>query len=50
MRVSALFHGVSRCGEFASADQLHEERAMTKLEKELKREIVIDDKPYVVTI
>jgi hypothetical protein len=24
--------------------------AMTKLEKELKREIVIDDKPYVVTI
>ena len=23
---------------------------MTKLEKELKREIVIDDKPYVVTI
>ncbi len=24
--------------------------AMTKLEKELKREIAIDDKPYVVTI
>jgi hypothetical protein len=50
MRVSALFHEVSRCGESASADQLHEEHAMTKLEKELKREIAIDDKAYVVTI
>jgi hypothetical protein len=37
-------------GNFASVDQLHEERAMTKLEKELKREISIDDKAYVVTI
>jgi hypothetical protein len=49
MRASALFHGVSRPG-IASVDQLHEERAMTKLEKELKREISIDDKAYVVTI
>jgi hypothetical protein len=37
-------------GGLAPVDQLHEERAMTKLEKELKREISIDDKPYVVTI
>jgi hypothetical protein len=42
---SDLVRGIS-----ASADQLHEERAMTKLEKELKREISIDDKAYVVTI
>ena len=51
MRVSALFHGSNPgAGESASADPLHEERAMTKLEKELKREIAIDDKAYVVTI
>jgi hypothetical protein len=44
-----------RAAGSAPVDQLHRipfEKSvpMTKLEKELKREISIDDKPYVVTI
>jgi hypothetical protein len=50
MRASALFHGVSRPGDLPRSINYTKSVPMTKLEKELKREISIDDKPYVVTI
>ena len=51
MRVSALFHGSNPgAGNPPPPINYTKSVAMTKLEKELKREIVIDDKPYVVTI
>jgi hypothetical protein len=37
-------------GRFARSINYTKSVPMTKLEKELKREISIDDKPYVVTI
>ena len=51
MRVPALFHGVSRSGGNSTPSINYTKSVpMTKLEKELKREITIDDKAYVVTI
>src|ERR1044072_4855582 len=51
MRVSALFHGSNPgAGNPPRPINYTKSVAMTKMEKELKCEIVITDKPYVRTI